>query len=239
MHAVLCYGATERNGGRAEARLGLAECWRFMESNCRPLVEGVVGLHAAFTVSDETLREAGAIAREYGTVVHLHVAEDRCDVLDAQQRGYSGVIDRLLKTRALPCGSILAHGVHLTADEVRTCAAEGFWLVQNPRSNAKNGVGYAASLRESERVALGTDGFPADMLAEQEALRGEAAQHGDDPERAARRLDAGRLLAAELLPRVEAARAADLSARRLAEIRARAEAAALRLWRRMEEIGEP
>ena len=54
MPAVLCYGATERNGGRDEARRGLAECRRFIETNTRPLVRGVVGLHASFTVSDET-----------------------------------------------------------------------------------------------------------------------------------------------------------------------------------------
>jgi cytosine/adenosine deaminase-related metal-dependent hydrolase len=34
--AVLCYGATERNGGRDEARRGLAECRRFIATNARP-----------------------------------------------------------------------------------------------------------------------------------------------------------------------------------------------------------
>ncbi len=168
-------------------------------------------------------------------MVHLHVAEDRLDVEDAQKRGYQGVLDRLLRTRALPRGSLLAHGVHLTREEVRRCADEGFWLVHNPRSNRGNGVGYAAALGESERVALGTDGFPADMLAEQEALRREAEAHADDPERAARRLEAGNALAAELLPRAGAAPAAVPSAGRLAEIRAAATAAADRLWRRMQQ----
>src|SRR5512143_3781295 len=40
MRAVLCYGATERNGGRQEARRGLAECRRFIEANTRPLIRG-------------------------------------------------------------------------------------------------------------------------------------------------------------------------------------------------------
>ena len=38
MPAVLCYGATERNGGRDEAEAGLAECARFIRENERPLV---------------------------------------------------------------------------------------------------------------------------------------------------------------------------------------------------------
>ena len=63
VRAVLCYGATERNFGREEAQRGLAECRRVPAS---PLVRGLVGLHASFTVSDETMREAGALARELG-----------------------------------------------------------------------------------------------------------------------------------------------------------------------------
>ena len=81
--ALLCYGATERNGGRDEASRGLTECRRFIETNSRPLVRGVVGLHASFTVSDETLREAAALCRELDSVVHVHLAEDRADVEDA------------------------------------------------------------------------------------------------------------------------------------------------------------
>jgi hypothetical protein len=64
MRALLCYGATERNGGAEEARRGLDECRRFLRDNRRPLVRGCVGLHASFTVSDETARAAGELARE-------------------------------------------------------------------------------------------------------------------------------------------------------------------------------
>ena len=35
MRALVCYGATERNGGRDEARRGLAECARFANANRR------------------------------------------------------------------------------------------------------------------------------------------------------------------------------------------------------------
>src|SRR5450830_1738765 len=110
IRAVLCYGATERNGGREEATRGLAECRRFIRSNHRPLVRGVIGLHASFTVSDDTIREAGDLCRELGTVVHVHVAEDGADIDDAIRRGYRGPVERLHALGALPAGSILAHG---------------------------------------------------------------------------------------------------------------------------------
>ncbi|MFN8178388.1 MAG: amidohydrolase family protein [bacterium] len=197
LRAVLCFGATERNGGRAEAARGLAECRRFLGENARPLVRGAVGLHASFTVSDETLRDAAALAKGCGAVVHVHVAEDRADVDDSRRRGYAGPLERLLQLDALPEGSILAHGVHLTVDEVKAAEDHGLWIVQNPRSNRSNGVGYPGALAASRRVALGTDGFPARMHEEQEALFEEAAAQRDDAGAARRRLAAGHDLLAE------------------------------------------
>lgn len=42
--------------------------------------------------------------------------------------------------------------------------------MHNPRSNAGNKVGRAESLSASSHVALGTDGYAADMRAEREAV---------------------------------------------------------------------
>lgn len=188
---VVSYGATERNGGLAEARRGLAECARFVRANQRRLVRGMVGLHASFTVSDDAVREAGALARELDVPVHVHVAEDAADVADAKKRGHAGPLERLLDLGALPRGSILAHGVHLDAAEVKRADALGLWLVQNPRSNEGNRVGYPHALGASRRVAVGTDGYPADMEIEHAALARIAAVHrelmpGDERLRARR-----------------------------------------------------
>ncbi len=196
--ALLCYGATERNGGRDEARRGLAECRRFATSNRRGLVRGAVALHASFTVSDETVREAGDLCRELGAPLHVHVAEDMADVWDARRREYEGPLERLLKLNAAPPGSILAHGVHLTREQVRTAADHGLWLVQNPRSNRGNRVGYPKALDESRRVALGTDGYPADMAAEAAALREEAREHAEREDVVERRLQGAHALVGEL-----------------------------------------
>ena len=198
MRAVLCYGATERNGGREEARRGLAECRRFIESNKRPLIRGVIGLHASFTVSDETIREAGALARALGTGLHVHLAEDAADVKDARRRGYPGPLERLLELGALAPGSILAHGVHLTRDQVRMASDAGCWFVQNPRSNRGNRVGYPGALAASPWVALGTDGYPSDMGDELLALVDEAKKNGEQGRQVSGRFDQGRLLVAEL-----------------------------------------
>ena len=196
--ALLCYGATERNGGRDEAEQGLAECRRFARDNRRPLVRALVGLHASFTVSDTTLREAAELCAELGVPLHVHVAEDRADVQDAHRRGHAGPLERLLAFGCLPPGSILAHGVHLEESQVREAAARGLWLVQNPRSNQGNRVGYPRALAASGRVALGTDGYPADMPAEARVLERLAREHGaEEVEAAGPRLSAGARMVAE------------------------------------------
>lgn len=197
IRAVLCFGATERNFGRDEAVRGLAENRTIVAS---PLLRGMVGLHASFTVSDETIAEAGDLARALGTAVHVHVAEDGADVDDAKRRGFEGPLERLIALGALVPGSIIAHGVHLDAAQVRLAARNGAWFVHNPRSNEGNRVGYAGNLSQVSTVALGVDGWDPDMAIEQAALARLAQENKDEAvagPRAATRLAAGHALMAE------------------------------------------
>ena len=77
----------------------------------------------------------------------------------------------------------------------RRCDELGCWLVHNPRSNEGNRVGYALNLGCSNRVALGCDGWDADMTTEEEALSRLASIHGDA--KAQGRLENGHALIAE------------------------------------------
>ena len=141
---VLCaYGVTDRHGTDG-ARRGLAENERFLRSGGR----GYVGVHAAFTCSDDTLEAAAGLARDLGVGVHIHVAEGVSDV-SAGARLESLAQDDWL----------LVHCVHLDRDLPGVIA-------HNPRSNMNNAVGYAAPARRRNDVVLGTDGIGADMLEE-------------------------------------------------------------------------
>ncbi|MBP0651190.1 amidohydrolase family protein, partial [Mycobacterium tuberculosis] len=86
---------------------GLAE-----NAGLRPTatIRPLIGLHASFTVSDDTIRDAASLARQQGVGLHIHVAEAVDDVADAQSRGYGGPFARLEALDAVPPGSILAHG---------------------------------------------------------------------------------------------------------------------------------
>ncbi len=163
---VLCYEVTDR-GGQKKRDEGLQENERFIEGNrTDEYFRGYVGAHAAFTLSDESLQLCGEMAARNNTGVHIHVSEDLCDAKAAKEKHKSTVVGRLASHKILNNKSILAHCVHLTSNEFKTSREKECWLVHNPRSNMNNRVGYAKVHLFGDRVALGTDGFPADMLEE-------------------------------------------------------------------------
>jgi len=143
IRSVLAYGITDRHGPDG-ARRGLAENERFIRSGGR----GLVGIHAAFTCSDASLRAAADLAADLGVGVHVHVCEGVGDV-DAPRRLAGLTRDDWL----------LAHCVHLPTDH----ALRGT-ILHNPMSNLNNAVGYANPARFGNRVALGTDGIGGNVL---------------------------------------------------------------------------
>lgn len=167
LRSVLCYEVTDRNG-TAGRDAGLAENRRLLSAPPSPLTRGLVGAHASFTLSDDSLGKLAELAAATGSSVHVHVAEDRADVEDCAARHGCSLVDRFDRHRLLTARTLFAHCVHLTPDEVHVAHTKGAWIVHNPRSNMNNAVGYAptAALR---RAALGTDGMDGDMLAEARA----------------------------------------------------------------------
>ena len=116
-------------------------------------------------------------------------------------------------------------------------------------------MGYPAALTASDRVALGTDGYPSDERAEVGALIEEAQRHGEDAAVAARRAGAGHALVTErfgvtsaLLERSSVCverlqidgrlvvRDGELQTGDVTAIRAEAAAAAPQLWARMGKL---
>jgi putative selenium metabolism protein SsnA len=175
LRAVLCYEVTDR-GGDHERDQGLQENRDFLSwvhqsassaSQTTPATfRAMVGAHASFTLSDESFDACAALMREFDAGLHIHVAEDNCDVEDARSRYKSGVVERLAKHGALNNRTILAHGIHLSDKDIDIARTAGVWFAHNPRSNMNNQVGYAPVAKFGGRVVLGTDGIGADMFEE-------------------------------------------------------------------------
>jgi len=180
LRGVLCYEVTDRGGTRKRDD-GLEENRTLLKSlngsaaqapdtsvpvRNHPLFRGMVGAHASFTLSDRSLDACAALMQEFDAGLHIHVAEDLCDVEDAHEKYGTGVVERLASRGALSPMTILAHGTHLSDSEIEQARAAGVWFAHNPRSNMNNQVGYAPVAKFGERIVLGTDGIGGDMFEE-------------------------------------------------------------------------
>lgn len=164
IRSVLCYEVTDRDGpDRATA--GVRENERFLSAR-RAISTGMVGAHASFTLSTETLAACVDLAERAGSGIHIHVAEDAADQRDAQGRLGTRVVPRLSAAGAITDGGLLAHCIHLDSEEIAAVRGSGVAVAHNPTSNMNNAVGHAPAGVLGDRVALGTDGIGGDMFEE-------------------------------------------------------------------------
>ena len=217
LRGVLCYETSDRDG-KASRDAGLAENARFACGGAGERtshVRAMIGAHAPFTLEDDTLDALADLSTRTSLPLHVHVAEDGTDLADAARRG-APLGERLARMGALRPGAIVAHAVHLDAADREALARAGAWIATNARSNMNNAVGLAPA--RGERVALGTDGIGADMIAEAQThfFRHAEAKDGLAGEAVARLVGAQRL--ASLLfdgvakaPRVAVGERADLT----------------------------
>jgi putative selenium metabolism protein SsnA len=166
LRSALCYEVTDRNG--TEGRDGGLEENAAFQSVPSSLTRGMIGAHASFTLSRDSLDRLHALTQRTGGALHIHAAEDQADVVDCRARYGVGLVQRLDAHRLLAARTLLAHCVHLKEAEVAEVHARGCWIAHNPRSNMNNAVGYAPTAA-LKRAALGTDGMDGDMLAETRA----------------------------------------------------------------------
>jgi putative selenium metabolism protein SsnA len=160
LRSILAYELTDRNG-RGGLQAGIEENASALERYSGGFCRALLGLHAGFTLSDPSL----ALAASVPGPIHVHVAEGKQDVAHAIDQGDAGPVSRLQRFGLLREDSLLAHGVHLSDEEVARASAAGAWLIHNPTSNRNNRVGYARPNRFADRGALGTDGIGSDLFA--------------------------------------------------------------------------
>ncbi len=170
---LLCYEATDRDGP-GKAKKGLEETERYLENH-----QGLVGLHASFTVGPETLKRAVELMRVFHSGIHMHLAEDKYDQEHCLQTYYQQVTHRLNEAGVLDSPkTILVHGLHLDAGERDIIRKKPCWIAENMESNLKNRVGCFNSKGLGGNIMLGTDGMHSDMLRSAKAAFF-AGQHCD------------------------------------------------------------
>ena len=121
-----------------------------------------VGPHAIYTVSGELLQWIAEFAEDKNLLIHLHLAETVGEVNDCLTKHGTTPVRYLQRLGILSSRLVLAHVIHIDAEEVAILAAHNVKVVHNPASNMKLASGYRFLYDEMSKagvtVGIGTDG---------------------------------------------------------------------------------
>ncbi|MGI5997802.1 MAG: putative aminohydrolase SsnA [Lutispora sp.] len=169
VRCCLCYEVSDRDG-EAIMREGIEENISFIKhanKNDQDMLKGMFGLHASFTLSDESLNKCAEAMAGIDAGYHVHTAEGLDDVYDSLKKYGKRVVQRLFDFNILGEKSIAVHCVHINGLEMDILKDTRTNVVHNPESNMGNAVGsppVIEMMRRGIRVGLGTDGYTSDMF---------------------------------------------------------------------------
>lgn len=170
MRTSLCYEVSDRDGKDVTLK-EIDENINFIKAskNCdnEDMIKALFGLHASFTLSNETLYKVREAMEGVYDGYHIHVAEGIEDQYDSLNKYGRRVVERLHDFGILGEHTIAVHGVHINQREIEILKETDTSVVHNPESNMNNAVGcppIVSMLKQGLRVGLGTDAYTNDMF---------------------------------------------------------------------------
>lgn len=160
LRGVLCFETTDRNGNQLSEN-GISENLRYFRNSTSENFKAMIGLHASFTLNDDTLKKISGLVKELSIGIHVHLCEDKVDREESFAKYKNLPVDRLIKFGLLNDKSILAHGIHLTDEDYASISNNGSAIVYNLDSNFNNAVGLPELSRAPFKIPIltGTDGM--------------------------------------------------------------------------------
>ena len=167
MRACLCYEVSDRDGKEKarESVMENAEFIRYALKDDTDMIAGMMGMHAQFTISDETM-ELAAANKPKETGYHIHVAEGIEDLHDCLKKYGKRIVDRLMDHGILGEKTLLGHCIYINTHEMDLIRDTDTMVVHNPESNMGNACGCPPTMELVKRgiiTGLGTDGYTHDM----------------------------------------------------------------------------
>lgn len=168
IRTCLCYEVSDRNG-EEEMKKAVKENVDFIHyaNNDRTdMIKGTMGLHASFTLSDETLRYV-VEQNPKDAGYHVHIAEGMADVEDSLSKYGVRTVERLNAMGILGPKTVAGHCIYIDDKELDILKETDTMVVHNPESNMGNAVGAPDVLKIYDKgilIGLGTDGYTNDMV---------------------------------------------------------------------------
>lgn len=119
------------------------------------------GPHAPYTCPPDFLRKVAKAAKEFGAEIHIHLSETKVEVENSLKEHGKTPIALVAETGLFECGTLAAHCVHVTDDDIEILKKYDVRVAHNPGSNMKLASGIAPvpkMLDAGVTVGLGTDG---------------------------------------------------------------------------------
>ena len=168
VRSVLCYEISDRDG-KEKAHAAIKENVDFAKhalSLKDDFIKGMMGMHASFTISDETMELCRKEKpKEIG--YHIHVAEDILDLHRCLKEHGKRIVDRLYDWDVLGEKTLLAHCIYVNPHEMDLIRDTDTMVVHNPESNMGNACGCPPTMEIVHKgilTGLGTDGYTHDMI---------------------------------------------------------------------------
>ena len=167
IRSCLCYEVSDRDGmdKAREAVMENAEFIRYALKDDSDMLAGMMGMHAQFTISDETM-ELAAANKPDEVGYHIHVAEGIEDLHDCLKKYGKRIVDRLMDCNILGEKTLLGHCIYINPHEMELIKDTNTMVVHNPESNMGNACGCPPTMELVHRgilTGLGTDGYTHDM----------------------------------------------------------------------------
>lgn len=168
VRACLCYEISDRDGieKAKESVMENAQFIKYALKDETDLIAGMMGMHAQFTISDETMELAAAYKPEE-VGYHIHVAEGIEDLHHCLKHYGKRVVERLFDFGILGEKTLLAHCIYISPHEMDLIKEMNTMVVHNPESNMGNACGCPPTMELVHRgivTGLGTDGYTHDMI---------------------------------------------------------------------------
>ncbi|MFM9122547.1 MAG: amidohydrolase family protein [Actinomycetota bacterium] len=122
---------------------------------------GWVAPHSTYLLGEDHLRVIADLAAKHEARVHVHAAETVGEMKLVADRHGGRTPIKVLHDTGLLSRAVLAHGIHLTDDDVKLITEASASVVHCPASNFKlaSGVARFVDLQKARvNIALGTDG---------------------------------------------------------------------------------
>lgn len=167
IRSCLCYEISDRDG-MDKSREAIQENVDFIKhalADDSDMIAGMMGMHASFTISDETMERCAAMKPE-GVGYHIHVAEGIEDLHACLKDHGKRIIDRLMDWNILGEKTLTAHCIYVNKHEMELLRDTNTMVVHNPESNMGNACGCPPTmeiLHTGVLTGLGTDGYTHDM----------------------------------------------------------------------------